>query len=250
MPIIRRFSGSTSRCSSTALCIRSSGPIKDRSKERTILLDYDDNPHQVYDADDFRWRLYFKRNCVDRETGRVVDYAGLPILPTAYCAVDAICEPPPGWDGSRSIDVACLYDTRIVLHANCPVLVGISDGPEYASVKRYLLESVANYFIVPPIMPAGKVQNGCRFEQYRQWLRDLDFRYALMLDLRDVYFRRDPFADAEDFMRDRRDRPELPRSAPAGRPLDRVLTTAWRPVAFRNPAKRLSVAARVRPAIR
>ncbi len=374
-------------------------PIKDQYKEKTILLDYDDNPGILFDADDFRWKLYFKRSVVDRESGRVLDYAGLPVVPTAYCVVNDMCEPPAGYDNSRSIDVSCLfdddvidspwlkfargrllkfakrlaadhrramqigtvsecgpvgrsdiapkykqclYDSKIILHANpdpwegdarlwealasgalvfvdrmhapiknplidgqhlvfydltdegmeileqklirylgddparqkigmqgrefvlkhhrsinrvseiiqelearslqpmlssqvesevdvivsiatgykdvdlfrkfistlrrtganCPVLLGISDGPEYEPVKKYLLDNGVNYFFVPPITPPNKVVNGYRFEQYRQWLRGLDFRYALMMDFRDAYFQRDPFTDVEIFMRD------------------------------------------------
>ena len=374
-------------------------PLKDRYKEKTILLDYDDDPRRIFDAGDFRWRLYFKRSCVDRQSGRVMDYDGLPILPTAYCVVNDMCERPAGCGDARSIDVSCLfddyvtesptfrlargrllklarrlsadgglamqigtvsaggsagrsgidprykrclYDSRIILHANpdpwegdartwealasgalvfvdrmhapignppidgqhlvfydptdeglaelerrvarflgnegererigtqgrefvlqhhrsinrvdaiirelertppqtaratvvprdidivvsiatgykdvgqyrqfistlrrtgatCPVLLGISDGPEYEPVKRYLLDNSVNYFAVLPITPGNKVVNGYRFEQYRQWLRDLDFRYALMMDFRDAYFQRDPFADVDRFMRD------------------------------------------------
>lgn len=374
-------------------------PIKDKYKEKTILLDYDDSPDIIYDADDFRWRLYFKRSCVDRENGRVMNYAGLSVIPTAYGVVDAICEPPAGHDNRRSLDVACLfdddvidtpwfklargrllkfakrlaaerglamqigtvsecgaigrsginqaykqylYDSKIILHANpdpwegdsrlwealasgalvfvdrlhapirhplidaqhllfydltdegmanleqkiihyladeqarrrigqqgrefvlnhhrsihrvddiiraledtgltathatqtaavpdiivsiatgykhiaeyrqfiatlrrtgatCPILLGISDGPEYEPVKRYLLENAVNYFIVPPISPGHKVANGYRFAQYKLWLRDLDFRYALLIDFRDAYFQRDPFADIGVFMQD------------------------------------------------
>ena len=372
-------------------------PIKDKYKEKTILLDYDDSPGWIFDADDFRWRLYFKRSVVDRENGRAMDYAGLPVLPTAYCVVNDICEPPAGYDNNRSIDASCLfdddvidspwfklargrllkfakrlaadhrlamqigtvsecgpvgrsgiapkykqclYDSKIILHANpdpwegdarlwealasgalvfvdrmhapiknllidgqhlifydltdegmevleqkiirylgddlerqkigmlgrkfvmqhhrsinrvteiirelectipqsasstkivsgidiivsiatgykdidqyrqfistlhrtganCPVLLGISDGPGYGPVKRCLLENAINYFIVPPITPGNKVVNGYRFEQYRHWLCNLDFRYALMIDFRDAYFQLDPFADVEKFM--------------------------------------------------
>lgn len=391
--------------------------IKDRHKEKSIMLDYDDNPHTVYDADDFRWRLYFKRSCVDRTRRRPIDYGNLPILPTAYCVGDDMVEPPPGHDeGSRSLAVSCLfddsihdapwfrstrgvllkfakrldrdipqkmqigtvsecgpvgrsstdprykeclYDTRIVLHANpvtwegdartweaiasgalvcvdrmfapirnplidgehvvfydftdegmgiledkiryylanedkrkriglngrefvlqnhrpvnrideliaelersneeiggsaptyvervrghieacphpqprsetdilvsiatgytdvdqyrkfvstlrrtgatCPVFLGISEGPEYDEVKRYLLENGVNYFLVPPISPPQKVINGYRFEQHRQWLSGIEFRYALTIDFRDVYFQRDPFTDIEKTMSD------------------------------------------------
>jgi hypothetical protein len=86
--------------------------------------------------------------------------------------------------------------------AACPVLMGISDGPEYEPVKRYLLDNAVNYFIVPPLSPPDKVVNGYRFELYRRWLRGLEFRYALMMDFRDVFFQRDPLADVECFMQD------------------------------------------------
>jgi hypothetical protein len=372
-------------------------PIKDKYKEKTIMLDYDDAPEVIYDAADFRWRLYFKRSCVDRENGRAMSYGELPVLPTAYGVVDDMCEPPFGDTDKRSIDVSCLfdddvidspwftlargrllkfakrlasahalamqigtvsecgpvgrsaidprykqclYDSKIVLHANpdpwegdarlwealasgalvfvdrmhatiesplvdgehlvfydltdegmaileqkviryladdvarqriasqgrafvlghhrsihrvseiiralertsarprievastldvivsiatgykdigeyrqfistlrrtgatCPILLGISDGLEYEPVKRFLLDNAVNYFIVPPIEPAHRIQNGIRFVQYGQWLRDFDFRFALMLDFRDAYFQRDPFANIERLMQD------------------------------------------------
>lgn len=87
-------------------------------------------------------------------------------------------------------------------HATCPVFLGIYDGPEYEPVKRYLLENAVNYFIVPPILPPNRVCYGYRFAQYAKWLREIEFRYALMLDFRDAYFQRDPFADIERFMHD------------------------------------------------
>ena len=59
-----------------------------------------------------------------------------------------------------------------------------------------------NFFPVPPITPAHKIVNGYRFEQYRQWLEGIPFRYALLVDFRDAYFQRDPFVHAEDFMHD------------------------------------------------
>jgi hypothetical protein len=383
-------------------------PIKDQYKENTIMLDYGDDPGMIFDADDFRWRLYFKRSCVDRENGRVMTTRGLAVRPTAYCVVNDMCEPPAGHhgDGTRGLDVSCLfddsvietphfrlargrllkfakrlaathrrlsmqigtvsecgpvgrsgidprykqclYDSKIILHANpdpwegdsrlwealasgalvfvdrlhapiknplidgehlifydltdegmeilerkiihhldhdlerrrigaqgrafvlahhrsvdriseiiqqlestsrrettrsvplatttrvgaldvvvsiatgytdvdqyrqfvstlrragatCPVLLGISDGPEYEPVKRYLLDNSVNTFVVPPIAPPGKVVNGYRFAQYRGWLRDLDFRFALMMDFRDAYFQRDPFLDIERYMQD------------------------------------------------
>jgi hypothetical protein len=374
-------------------------PLKDRYKEQSILLDYGDDPRSIFDADDFRWRLYFKRSCVDRSTGSVVDYGHLPIIPTAYCVVDDVAEPPPAQTRARTLDMsclfddaiadndcfkrvrggllafarrfaathdvaaqlgtvsecgplgrsgihprykACLYNSRIVLHANpdswegdartwealaagalvfvdrmhtplehplvdgrhlvyfdatdegmavleeqilhylvheeerariglagrqfvlahhrsidrisavidrlpqrpahisvrttperpvdvivtiaagyphvsqyrqfistlrrtgatCPVLIGISDGPEYEKVRRFLLRNSVNYFIVPPLSPPDKVVNGYRFELYREWLRNLDFRYALLMDFRDAFFQRDPFADVDDVMED------------------------------------------------
>lgn len=393
--------------------------IKNRYKDKSIMLDYDDNPHAVYDADDFRWKLYFKRSCVDRSNQRPMDYGNLPILPTAYCVPDDMVEPPVGHDednrsiafsclfddsifeapwfrsargvllefakrlarelpfciqigtvsecgpvGRSHIDIRykkCLYNSRIVLHANpdpwegdartweavssgalvfvdrmyapiknplidkehiifydltddgmkileqqihyylereeerkrigmngrefvlahhrsvdriseliselerddrrvtnsastpvkhcrtrtnkedcrrqqspvetdiivsiatgytevdqyrqfistlrrtgatCPVFLGISEGPEYEEVKRYLLDNAVNYFLVPAISPPHKVINGYRFEQHRQWLSGIDFRYALTMDFRDAYFQRDPFENIEETMRD------------------------------------------------
>ncbi len=380
------------------------GPIKDKYKEKTIMLDYGDDPGMIFDAADFRWRLYFKRSTVDRENGRAISYGDLAVQPTAYCVANDMCDPPAGDDGTRGLDVSCLfddsvletphfmmargrllkfakrlaathrhlstqigtvsecgpvgraridprykqclYDSKIILHANpdpwegdsrlwealasgalvfvdrlhapiknpltdgehlifydltdegmetlerkiihylnddlerqrigmqgrafvlehhrsvdrvseiihelerttpeatgaitratgttytldvivsiatgyrdvdqyrqfvstlrrtgatCPILLGISDGPEYEPVKRYLLDNSVNTFIVPPIAPASKVVNGYRFAQYRDWLRDLDFRYALMMDFRDAYFQRDPFVDGDHVMRD------------------------------------------------
>lgn len=86
--------------------------------------------------------------------------------------------------------------------ATCPIFLGISDGPEYQTVKKYLLENAVNYFIVPPIHPGNKVVRGYRFEQYQYWLKDMPFRYALMMDFRDAYFQRDPFENAHTIMRD------------------------------------------------
>lgn len=409
-------------------------PLKDRLKHRAIMLDYGDDPHLVYDADDFRWALYFKRSCVERLTNQAIDYAGLPILPTAYGVADDMIDAPDGSGSTRHIVVSCLFedavidspvfsrargrllqfaqrlardhalpmqigpvsecgpigrsgrdpnykeclfDSKIVLHANpdwwegdsrlweavasgalvfvdrmcqpiphplvdgvhvifydltddgmkelerrilyylshdderetigrqgrefavahhrpinrvngilealdrrtahgsvtdevahkrsvtatqsinpvrevaegsarrhadsalnqetadlpdiivtiatgytevdeyrpfisslrrtgatCPVFIGITDGPEYESVRTYLLDNAVNYFPVPPITPGHKVVNGYRFEQYRQWLDGIPFRYALIIDLRDAYFQRDPFLRADDFMHD------------------------------------------------
>ena len=375
-------------------------PIKDLYKERAILLDFDDDPGMIFDADDFRWRLYFKRSRVDRANGKIMSYGGFKVLPIAYGVVNDMCEPPEGYSGDRTVDVACLFDdevcelpwfklsrgrllrfarrlasdpgiemqlgtvspcgsvgrsgidasykyclynSKIVLHANpdfwegdarlwealaagalvfvdrmlapmqnslidgkhlifydltdegmaalegkiryflghpeerqrigmqgrafvlqhhrsidrvnqviselessalldptsstsaarapdvvvsiatgyklvseyrqfistlrrtgatCPVLLGISDGPEFEAVKIFLLENAINYFIVPPISPPHKVVNGYRFEQYRKWLLELNFRYALIMDFRDAYFQRDPFEDVDTVMQE------------------------------------------------
>ncbi|HEY4184853.1 MAG TPA: DUF1796 family putative cysteine peptidase [Polyangia bacterium] len=374
--------------------------LKDRYKQKSILLDYADDPETLLDADDFRWRLYLKRSCVDRENGRLMSYGDLPVHPTAYGVVNDMGTPPAGHDGKRGLDVSCLFDdgvlstpyftmargrllkfarrlaathgalsmqlgtvtecgpvgrsridprykrclfdSKVILHANpdpwegdarlwealasgalvfvdrmytplahplidgehlifydltdegmellerriihylnddeerrriagqgrdfvinhhrsvdrvdeiirllerpdvratgwreaspeldiivsiatgytdvdqyrpfistlrrtgatCPVFLGISDGPQYDPVKRYLLDNSVNYFVVPDIDPPGKVVNGYRFAQYAQWLRLPDFRYALMMDFRDAYFQRDPFLDVQRFMQD------------------------------------------------
>ena len=84
--------------------------------------------------------------------------------------------------------------------ADCPVFIGIYDGPEYENVKKYLLENAINTFIVPSTSPEMEVVNGYRFEHYRQWLGDLEFRYALLMDFRDTYFQRDPFEYVEGYM--------------------------------------------------
>lgn len=89
-------------------------PIKDRYKERTILLDYDDDPGMIFDAADFRWRLYFKRSCVDHATGTPLDYGGLPVIPTAYCVVDDMAAPPADLGPTRRLDVSCLFDDYVV----------------------------------------------------------------------------------------------------------------------------------------
>ena len=85
-------------------------PIKDRYKERTILLDYGDDPNTVFDAADFRWKLYFKRSCVDRSSGKAMHYGGLRVIPTAYAVVDDIADPPPDYENRRRLDIACLFD--------------------------------------------------------------------------------------------------------------------------------------------
>ena len=58
-------------------------PIVNRYKDKTIMLDYGDGPHMIWDADDFRWKLYFKRSCVDRNQMRVLDYGDRAVRPPA-----------------------------------------------------------------------------------------------------------------------------------------------------------------------
>ncbi|MFT5573406.1 MAG: hypothetical protein ACI9FR_002341 [Cryomorphaceae bacterium] len=103
-------------------------PIKDTYKHKVIMLDYDDNPYQVYDANDFRWKLYFKRSCVDRQHNQLIDYGGLPILPTAYCVVDDMVEPPEEYSGVRNIGASCLFEDEIL------------DYPIFSRARAPLLE--------------------------------------------------------------------------------------------------------------
>jgi hypothetical protein len=392
--------------------------LKDKYKQKTVMLDYSDHSDYLFDQMDFSWKLYFKRSVVNRRKSQIEDYGDLPVLTTAYCVLDAVVNPPENHGADRSIAVACLFDdgvidnpchrrvrapllrfarklnaryefpmqigvvsetgpvgrsglneqykaclfdSKIILHANpddwegdcrtwealcsgalvfidrmcqpienplvdgehcifydltvegqeelerkilyylqhddererigqqgrefvlarhrsidrvnriideleadeadieemnqllelqgqqmiaqtefsddscetlpdiilavatgytevneysqfistlratgatCPVFIGIFDGPEYEPVKQYLLDNGINYFFVEPFEPIEKIVNGYRFELYRQWLGSLDFRYALLLDLRDSYFQLDPFADIEYAMQD------------------------------------------------
>ena len=88
--------------------------MKDRYREQAIMLDYRDHPRKIIDADDFRWRLYFKRSCVDRENGRVMSYGALPVIPTAYCVIDDMCDPPAHQDATRRLDVSCLFGDKVI----------------------------------------------------------------------------------------------------------------------------------------
>lgn len=89
-------------------------PIKDKFKRNTIMLDFDDSPHMIYDRDDFGWKLYFKRSCVNRRTNQAIDYGELPILPTAYAVVDDMVEPPKNSDGERPIAISCLFEDAVM----------------------------------------------------------------------------------------------------------------------------------------
>ena len=88
-------------------------PIKDRYKHKTIMLDYHDDPRAIQDADDFRWKLYFKRSVVDRTTMQVLDYGDLPVIPTAYCVENAMVEPPSNLRDGRSIAISCLFEDSV-----------------------------------------------------------------------------------------------------------------------------------------
>ena len=88
-------------------------PLKDRYKHKTIMLDYGDEPRMIQDAEDFRWKLYFKRSVVDRNTMQVVDYGDLPIIPTAYCVEEGMVEPPSNLGASRAIAISCLFEDSI-----------------------------------------------------------------------------------------------------------------------------------------
>jgi len=88
-------------------------PIKDKFKGKSVMMDFDDNPHVVYDREDFRWALYFKRSCVDRRNNRPVDYGGLPVVPTAYGVVDDMVEPPENSGKGREIAVSCLFEDAV-----------------------------------------------------------------------------------------------------------------------------------------
>jgi hypothetical protein len=93
-------------------------PIVDRLKQKSMMLDYGDDPCLAYDADDFRWALYLKRSCVDRLTNQVIDYGSLPVLPTAYCVSDDMIEPPQGHGATRKIAVSCLFEDDVIDNPN------------------------------------------------------------------------------------------------------------------------------------
>jgi hypothetical protein len=84
-------------------------PLKDQHKSKTILMDFDDDSNLILDRNDFRWALYFKRSCVDRNANCLANYKGLPVIATAYGVVDDMVEPPAGYDGKREIAISCLF---------------------------------------------------------------------------------------------------------------------------------------------
>ena len=103
--------------------------IKDKYKQKTIMLDYGDDAWSLIDEDDFRWRLYYKRSCVDRANGRALTYGDdLPVRTAAYCVLDAMCEPPTTSGPVRSIDIACLFED------------GVIDSPHFALARGRLLK--------------------------------------------------------------------------------------------------------------
>jgi hypothetical protein len=84
--------------------------LKDRYRYKTVMVDFDDNQGFVIDREDFTWRLYFKRSCVDRAGNKTVDYGGLPVTPMSYCVLDDMVERPDGLPEERPTDVSCLFD--------------------------------------------------------------------------------------------------------------------------------------------
>ena len=87
--------------------------LKDRFKEKTIMMDFQDWHAGVLDPESFQWKLYFKRSCADRRTNLPVDYGDLNVIPTAYAVEDAMVIPPAGNDLNRKIDIACLFEDSV-----------------------------------------------------------------------------------------------------------------------------------------
>ena len=91
-------------------------PLKDQYKTKTIMLDFEDSADLVYDRDDFRWVLYFKRSCVDRRTNRPFDYGPLRIIPTNYGVLNDMVAPPEGGDEQRNIAISCLFEDAVCVY--------------------------------------------------------------------------------------------------------------------------------------
>ena len=100
-------------------------PIKDRLKHRAIMLDYDDDPNLVYDADVSVDPVLQAQLC--RPPYQPTDRLwGSGRSPTAYCVTDDMVDPPDGYTGTRHIAVSCLFDERI-------------DSPVFSRVRGRLL---------------------------------------------------------------------------------------------------------------
>ena len=147
---------------------RSFRQMKDRYKERAIMLDYRDNPRAILDADDFRWRLYFKRSCVDRENGRVMDYGALAVIPTAYGVVDDMCDPPANQDAERGLDVACLFDDSVIGSVHFARARGrlLKFAKQLAATRRDLSMQIG------PVSRCGPVGRASIDPQYKRCLYD------------------------------------------------------------------------------
>jgi len=87
--------------------------MKDQQKSKTIMMDFGDDPHSIFDRNDFRWALYFKRSHVDRPAMKDVNYGKLPIIPTAYGVIDAMVEPPADHNENRQIALSCLFEDAV-----------------------------------------------------------------------------------------------------------------------------------------
>ncbi len=141
--------------------------IKDRFKGKTIMLDYDDNPNMIYDADDFRWKLYFKRSYVDRQNKQAMDYGHFPVLPTAYCVVNDMVEVPEGYEYERNIAISCLFEDAVI------------DIPCFKSARGRLLKfakKLANDHCLPmqigTVSECGPVGRSGTNKRYKECLFD------------------------------------------------------------------------------
>jgi hypothetical protein len=73
-----------------------------------------------------------------------------------------------------------------------PLYLGITKGIEYQHVENFLLEHSINFFYIPDIKPGKKIVNGYRFKCMGNYIKKLNYRYALVMDFRDAYFQVDP----------------------------------------------------------
>jgi hypothetical protein len=142
--------------------------MKDRYKEKAIMLDYRDDPRTILDADDFRWRLYFKRSCVDRENGRVMSYGALAVIPTAYGVVNDMCDPPANQDDKRGLDVSCLFDDGVIDSLHFALARGrlLKFAKRLAAARRNLSMQIG------PVSRCGAVGRASIDPKYKRCLYD------------------------------------------------------------------------------
>lgn len=90
--------------------------LKESFNNKTILLDYDDWPGQVFGRRAFNWCCYFKRSVVDKqcEESKLKHYDGLPIEPISYAAMHNYLMQEN--ELPRAIDVACLFNNGSINH--------------------------------------------------------------------------------------------------------------------------------------